>query len=113
VLLHQPDPPALLTLDEPELGLHPYAVVQLADVLRSVAVRSQVVIATQSVTLLNQFSLDDMVVVEREDGATVLKRPDREALQGWLEDYSLGELWEKNVLGGRPTPEHPLQGRLG
>lgn len=113
VLLQQPDPPALLTLDEPELGLHPYAVVQLADMLRSVAVRSQVVIATQSVTLLNQFSLDDIVVVEREDGATVLKRPDRQALQGWLEDYSLGELWEKNVLGGRPTPEHPLQGRLG
>ncbi|MFJ2257456.1 AAA family ATPase [Streptomyces sp. NPDC087844] len=113
VLLLQPDPPALLTLDEPELGLHPYAIVQLADMLRSVAVRSQVVVATQSVTLLNQFSLDEMVVVEREDGATVLKRPDREALHGWLDDYSLGELWEKNVLGGRPAPEYPVQGRLG
>ncbi|AVZ73467.1 chromosome segregation protein SMC [Streptomyces lunaelactis] len=75
-LLLQPDPPALLTLDEPELGLHPHAVVQLADLLRSAAVRSQVVIATQSVTLLNQFSLDDLVVAEREDGGTALRRPD-------------------------------------
>ncbi|MFE4493120.1 AAA family ATPase [Streptomyces niveus] len=111
VLLLQPDPPALLTLDEPELGLHPFAVVQLADMLRSVAVRSQVVIATQSVTLLNQFSLDDLVVVERNEGATVLHRPKREELREWLEDYSLGELWEKNVLGGRPGPEMPLRGR--
>ncbi|WP_405794724.1 AAA family ATPase [Streptomyces sp. NBC_01506] len=111
VLLRQPDPPALLTLDEPELGLHPYAVVQLADMLRSTAVRSQVVIATQSVTLLNQFSVEDIVVVEREDGATVLRRPEREQLRDWLEDYSLGELWEKNVLGGRPVREVLRRGR--
>ncbi|MFJ8753529.1 AAA family ATPase [Streptomyces sp. NPDC102441] len=111
VLLLQPDPPALLTLDEPELGLHPYAVVQLADMLRSTAVRSQIVIATQSVTLLNQFLLDEIVVVERENGATVLRRPDHEALHDWLEDYSLGELWEKNVLGGRPAAELPFRGR--
>ncbi|MFF3819383.1 AAA family ATPase [Streptomyces bluensis] len=111
VLLLQPDPPALLTLDEPELGLHPYAIVQLADMLRSTATRSQVVIATQSVTLLNQFALDDVVVVEREEGATALHRPKREELREWLEDYSLGELWEKNVLGGRPVPELPLRGR--
>ncbi|WP_395573036.1 AAA family ATPase [Streptomyces sp. BK79] len=111
VLLLQPDPPALFTLDEPELGLHPYAIVQLSDMLRSAAVRSQIVIATQSVTLLNQFSLDDIVVVEREEGATELRRPASEELQGWLEDYSLGELWEKNVLGGRPSPELPLRGR--
>jgi predicted ATPase len=111
VLLLQPNPPALLTLDEPELGLHPFAVVQLADMLRATAVRCQIVIATQSVTLLNQFSLDDVVVVEREDGASVLRRPEREALREWLEDYSLGELWEKNVLGGRPAPELPFRNR--
>ncbi|MBB4920778.1 AAA family ATPase [Streptosporangium saharense] len=104
-LLLQPRPPALLALDEPELGLHPFAIVQLADMLRSAATHSQIVIATQSVTLLNQFSLDDLVVVERDEGGTVLRRPDAEALQEWLDDYSLGELWEKNVLGGRPTPE--------
>ncbi|MDF4251133.1 AAA family ATPase [Streptomyces sp. WMMB303] len=109
VLLLQPRPPALLTLDEPELGLHPYAVVQLASMLRSAAARSQVVIATQSVTLLNQFPLTDLVVVEREEGATVMSRPDPEALEEWLEEYSLGELWEKNILGGRPTREVPTR----
>ncbi|MFD0885185.1 AAA family ATPase [Streptosporangium algeriense] len=110
-LLLQPRPPALLTLDEPELGLHPFAIVQLADMLRSATTRSQIVVATQSVTLLNQFSLDDLVVAEREEGATVLRRPETEALQEWLDDYSLGELWEKNVLGGRPMPEsRSLQG---
>ncbi|MEN8655591.1 AAA family ATPase [Streptomyces sp. 21So2-11] len=112
VLLLQPDPPALLTLDETELGLHPYAVVQLADLLRSASARSQVVIAPQSVTLLNQFSLDELVVVEWEDGATALRRPDREALREWLEEYSLGELWEKGVVGGRPVAESPSRGRL-
>ncbi|WP_405912444.1 AAA family ATPase [Streptomyces sp. NBC_00963] len=110
VLLLQPDPPALLTLDEPELGLHPYAIVQLADMLRAASVRSQVVVATQSVTLLNQFPLEDLVVVEREKGATVLNRPAPETLHAWLEDYALGELWEKNVLGGRPSRELPLRG---
>ncbi|MEV0094696.1 AAA family ATPase [Streptomyces sp. NPDC050738] len=110
VLLLQPDPPSLLTLDEPELGLHPHAVVQLADMLRSASVRSQVVIATQSVTLVNQFSLDELVVVEREEGATRLQRPERAELEAWIDEYSLGELWEKNLLGGRPAPEMPLRG---
>lgn len=109
-LLLQPDPPALLVLDEPELGLHPYAVVQLAEMLRSVSTRSQIVLATQSVTLLNQFSLDEIVVAERVDGATELGRPDPGALHDWLEEYSLGELCEKNVLGGRPTPEPTVRG---
>ncbi|MFC3980579.1 DUF4276 family protein [Streptosporangium jomthongense] len=87
-LLLQPRPPALLTLNEPELGLHPFAIVQLADMLRSAATRSQIVIATQSVTLLNQFSLDDLVVAERDEGETVLRRPEPEALREWLDDYS-------------------------
>ncbi|SNT50823.1 Predicted ATPase [Streptosporangium subroseum] len=109
-LLLQPHPPALLALDEPELGLHPFAIVQLAEMLRSAAVNSQIVVATQSVTLLNQFALDDLVIVERDHGGTVLHRPEPERLQAWLEEYSLGELWEKNVLGGRPASEsRPLQ----
>jgi predicted ATPase len=104
-LLLQPDPPGLVVLDEPELGLHPFAVVQLADLLRQASTKSQVLIATQSVTLMNQFDLDDLVVVEREEGASTFSRPDPERLRGWLEDYSLGELWEKNLLGGRPKRE--------
>ncbi len=104
-LLLQPDLPALVVLDEPELGLHPYAIVQLAQLLRQAATRSQVLLATQSVTLMNQFGLEDLIVVERVDGASAFSRPDADKLSGWLAEYSLGELWEKNLIGGRPTGE--------
>ncbi|HEX5118734.1 MAG TPA: AAA family ATPase [Pseudonocardiaceae bacterium] len=104
LLLH-PDLPALVVLDEPELGLHPFAIMQLAELLRQAATRSQVLFATQSVTLLGQFQLDDVIVVERRDGASQFLRPDRRALAEWLAEYSLGELWEKNLLGGRPNRE--------
>jgi predicted ATPase len=104
-LLSLPGLPNLVVLDEPELGLHPYAIVQLADMLRAAAHDSQVLIATQSVTLMNQFELDDLIVVERAEGASVFDRPDPERLRDWLADYSLGELWEKNLLGGRPQAE--------
>ncbi|HJP78613.1 MAG TPA: AAA family ATPase [Pseudonocardiaceae bacterium] len=101
-LLLQPALPALVILDEPELGLHPFAIVQLAGLLRQASVRSQVLMATQSVTLMNQFELADLIVVQRENGASTFTRPDPAKLSAWLEDYSLGELWEKNVIGGRP-----------
>lgn len=101
LLLH-PVIPSVVVLDEPELGLHPYAIVQLAELLRQASVRSQVVIATQSVTLMNQFQIGDLIVVERSNGASVFTRPDPDSLQAWLKDYSLGELWEKNLIGGRP-----------
>lgn len=104
-LLSLPDLPNLVVLDEPELGLHPYAIVQLADMLRAASHDSQVLIATQSVTLMNQFGLDDLIVVERVGGASVFDRPDPERLRAWLTDYSLGELWEKNLLGARPQAE--------
>jgi predicted ATPase len=102
-LLLQPALPALVVLDEPELGLHPYAIVQLAGLLRQASVRSQVVLATQSVTLMNQFQLDDLIVVERLDGSSTFSRPDPARLSDWLAEYSLGELWEKNLIGGRPS----------
>lgn len=108
-LLLQPDPPALLVLDEPELGLHPFAITILADMLRSATARSQVLAATQSVTLLDQFDVNELVVAERVDGSTQLRRPDPETLTAWLEAYSLGDLWLKNLLGGRPAPEPEQQ----
>jgi predicted ATPase len=104
-LLGQPEVPGLIVLDEPELGLHPFAIVQLAGMLRAVSQESQVLLATQSVTLMNQFELRDLIIVERRDGASVFERPDPGRLSEWLAEYSLGELWEKNLLGGRPRPE--------
>jgi predicted ATPase len=105
-LLLQTELPGLIALDEPELGLHPFAIVQLAEMLRAVSQESQVLLATQSVTLMNQFELSDLIVVERQNGDSVFERPDPDRLRGWLADYSLGDLWEKNLLGGRPRPEH-------
>jgi predicted ATPase len=104
-LLLQPNLPQLVVLDEPELGLHPYAIGQLAEMLRGASVDHQVVVATQSVTLMDQFALSDLIVVERERGASVFSRPDPERLRDWLAEYSLGELWQKNLIGGRPRRE--------
>lgn len=104
-LLNQPNPPGLIVIDEPELGLHPFAIVQLADMLRSVGTNGQVLVATQSVTLVNQFSVDDVIVAQRVEGASEFIRPNAEALSVWLDDYALGDLWEKNLLGGRPVKE--------
>ena len=95
--------PDTVLIDEPELGLHPYAINLLADMLKQVAETKQVIVSTQSVELLNAFEPQDVVVVERESGTTVLKRLDPEELKDWLEDYNLGDLWKRNVLGGRPT----------
>ena len=104
LLLQPPDElPPLVVIDEPELGLHPYAVQVLAALLRKASHHTQVLVATQSVTLVDQFEPADIVVVEREDGVSTLKRLNAEDLKGWMEEYSLGELWEKNIFGGRPS----------
>ena len=101
--LLQPDPPTTIIIDEPELGLHPYAITLLGALIRSAATRTQVIVSTQSVPLLNEFEIEDLIVVEREEGGSVFKRLDEADFTSWLEDYSIGELWEKNVLGGRPS----------
>lgn len=101
-LLLMPDPPATILIDEPELGLHPYAITLLAALLRSAATRTQVIVSTQSVTLVNQFTPEDIIVVDRKDGQSTFERPNTEALATWLEEYGMGDLWEKNLLGGRP-----------
>ncbi len=101
-LLLQPELPSVVIIDEPELGLHPYAITLLVSMLRSAAARTQVIVSTQSVPLINQLSPEDIIVVEREDEQSVFKRLDVQDLSGWLEEYGLGDLWEKNVIGGRP-----------
>lgn len=100
--LLQPNPPSTVIIDEPELGLHPYAITLLGSLIRSASRQMQLIVSTQSVALVNEFSIGDLIVVEREGGATVFSRHEEQEFEVWLEDYSVGELWEKNVLGGRP-----------
>jgi len=102
-LLLQPQPPALIIIDEPELGLHPYAISVLAALLKSASSQTQIIVSTQSVTLVDQLEPEHIVVVDRENDQSVFRRLNVQDLETWLEDYSLGELWEKNVLGGRPS----------
>lgn len=98
-----PDRPEIILIDEPELGLHPYAITLLAAMMRAASQTAQIVVATQSVTLLDSLAeTEEVVVVERAGGQSIFRRLDPAALETWLEAYSLGELWEKNVLGGRP-----------
>ena len=103
-LLLQPeqDLPDVLIIDEPELGLHPYAINIVGGLIRSLATRIQVVVATQSAQLIDCFDPRDIVVVERDQRRSSFRRLNADDLNDWLQEYSLSELWEKNVLGGRP-----------
>ena len=101
--LLQPSLPATLVFDEPELGLHPAAVHVLGETIRSAATSTQVILATQSPQLLDSFEPEHVVVIERSGGESTLRRLVAGELAEWLRDYSLGELWLKNVLGGRPA----------
>lgn len=103
-LLLQPENalPNVIIVDEPELGLHPYALNVVASLFQAAAHHAQVIISTQSSTFLDSFEPEDVVVVERDGEASTFSRPNEESLSGWLEDYSLGEVWEKNVIGGGP-----------
>ncbi len=103
--LLQPNPPSTIIIDEPELGLHPSAIVILAEMIQVAAKRTQVIVATQSPALIDQFSIEDIVVVNREDGASTFKRLQEDDFSAWLEDYSVGELWTKNVISGGPVYE--------
>lgn len=107
-LLLQPSEkrPSVILLDEPELGLHPYAITILASLVRSVAVKTQVILATQSSLLLDHFEPSEVIVASRTNGATALTRLNESGLESWLQDYTLGQLWRKNEIGGRPSPEH-------
>jgi predicted ATPase len=101
-LLLQPTIPRLVLLDEPELGLHPAAVELLAELLKQAAQRTQLLVSTQSVTLVNHLEPEHVWVADRKDRATQFQHLAKQDLSEWLGAYALGELWEKNVLGGRP-----------
>lgn len=94
--------PDTILIDEPELGLHPYAIAVLADIFKQVSEQRQLIVSTQSVELVNELSPEDIIVVDQENDASTFKRFTQEELAGWLEQYAMGELWKRNVLGGRP-----------
>jgi predicted ATPase len=101
-LLLQPEPPSTIVLDEPELGLHPAAITQLAALMHQAAPKVQIIAATQSPTLANHFGWADFIVVDREDDASRFRRLAQEEVKPWMDDFGMGEIWEKNLVGGRP-----------
>jgi predicted ATPase len=98
--LLNPFPPSVIVIDEPELGLHPEAIRILGELIRDAAKRTQIIVATQSPLLLDQFSIEDIVVVNRREGQSVFERLHRADFDEWLENYSVGELWSRNIIAG-------------
>jgi predicted ATPase len=94
--------PSVALVDEPELGLHPYAIGVLAALVKQASTKTQVILSTQSPLLLDYFDPEDVIVADLIDGKTQLSRLNSESLEKWLDQYSLGQLWEKNEIGGRP-----------
>lgn len=96
--------PSIIIIDEPELGLHPYAIDQLAEMIREAALNAQVIVATQSPALIDNFSMSDITVIERDEDtdSTTARKMDEETYSEWLKNYAISELWDKNVIGGRP-----------
>ena len=103
--LLQPCPPSTIIIDEPELGLHPMAISLLAELIKTAARHTQVIVATQSPALIDHFGVEDLIVARRKGGASIFERLDESSMKVWLEDYSLGELWQKNIISGGPVHE--------
>ena len=97
--------PSVVLVDEPELGLHPYAITMLASLIRQASKDTQVIVSTQSSLLLDHFDPEDVLVANRVGSATTIERLEPAQLFNWRDDYSLGQLWEKNEFSGRPVPE--------
>lgn len=105
VLFMQPKLPSSIIIDEPELGLHPFAISKLAGMIKSVAAKNvQVIVATQSADLVNHFLPEDVITVDQVNGESQFNRLDESNLQEWLDTYSVGDLWQRNILsGGQPN----------
>ncbi|KPA13590.1 recombinase RecF [Candidatus Magnetomorum sp. HK-1] len=103
-LLMQPeeDMPEIIIIDEPELGLHPHAIETIISLIRYASRYSQIIIATQSSEMLDYFELDEIIITNRTDQQTIFRRLDENKLQEWRKEYSMSELWRKNVIGGGP-----------
>jgi predicted ATPase len=103
LLLQPPDSlPNVIVIDEPELGLQPEALIDLVGMIKIAAHNCQIILSTQSSFLLDFFNVNDIIVVETKDDSTVFNRLDQDKLTEWVKDYTMSELWEKNLIGGRP-----------
>lgn len=102
-LLMQPQMPEVIIIDEPELGLHPAAINKLAELVRQASLKSQIILSTQSASLVNCFEVDDIIVVDRADNQSIFRHLEREELEKWMDNYewSISDLWEKNMIGGQ------------
>ena len=105
VLFMQPDIPETIIIDEPELGLHPTAIAKLAGLIKSVSSKNcQVIIATQSTDLISHFDPEDIITVDQINGESVFERLSSESLKQWLEDYTIDDLWKRNIIStGQPN----------
>ena len=101
-LLMQPNPPKTIVIDEPELGLHPVAINKLAALIRKASAKTQVILSTQSINLIDNFEPEDIIVTDRENHESVFRRLKSEDLKAWLDKYTLGDLWGKNKFGAQP-----------
>jgi len=101
-VLMQPELSATVIIDEPELGLHPSAISILSNLVKQASRRAQIIISTQSVNLLNYFDADNVLVADRIGGQSVFRRLNTDELKEWSDTYSLGDIWEKNIIGGQP-----------
>ncbi len=101
-LLMQPNPPKTIIIDEPELGLHPVAINKLAALIRKLSKKSQIIISTQSINLIDNFAPEDIIVTDRKENNSLFKRLNSQKLSHWLEDYTLGDIWGKNIIGAQP-----------
>jgi predicted ATPase len=103
--LLQPYPPTTMIIDEPELGMHPYAIEILAELIDAASQKSQVIISTQSSNLVDYFKPENIIVAFRDNGASIFSRLNATELLHWMDEYSLGELWRKNIISGVPVHE--------
>lgn len=103
-LFLQPTPPKVIIIDEPELGLHPFAIQKLSGMIKSTASKgTQIIVATQSADLISNFDAEDIITVNQIDGVSMMQRLKQENLEKWLDEYTLGDLWKQNILkGGQP-----------
>jgi predicted ATPase len=105
-VLHEPDPPPLIAIEELDHGLHPYALDILVDRLRAASKRTQVIVTTHSATFVNRLHPDEIVICDRdpETGASVMPALSAEQIAEALKGYDgrAGDLWFAGALGGVP-----------